>query len=497
MNSIKLNQGVDIPIYTKLFINNEYVESEAKTTIDVINPSTEKIICSISEGREADIDKAVSAAKIAFKEWEKVGLDRKVKMFFNLADLLEKQVKEFSYLESLDNGKIIGDAENEINNIVEIIRYHGGWSDKLTGNTFTTAGDYTIQTRRVPFGVVGLISPWNYPLKMCAWKIFPALAAGNTIVLKPSEETPLTILKLCSLFKEAGFPPGVLNVVPGYGHLAGDRLSMHSDVSNISLTGSTLTGRKIMKASAETNLKKVHLELGGKSPIIVFNDADLEIALTWAINAAFKNSSQNCCCGSRLFIQEGIYEEFLKKMVEQANNIKVGDAFEPETNIGPVINERQFKSILGYINHGKNVEKLKMECGGGRLYEKGYFIQPTIFSNVPDDSKLAKEEIFGPVICVMKPFITIQEAVERANNTDYGLCSGIFSTDTATQEYFARNIQTGGVCINNYKGSMLNVPFGGMKQSGFGRDNGFEVLLEYTTVKSIYYKNDLSKFNDN
>lgn len=397
----------------------------------------------------------------------------------------------------MDNGKPYADAYEDIKEVVRVIRYYGGLCDLISGKTFNTFDQYSIQSRRVPYGVVGCISPWNYPLLMFAWKVFPAMAAGNSVVSKISEETPLTALKFAKLFQELSFPKGLLNIITGYGHIAGERLTRHPDVNKISFTGSPLVGRLIMKASSETNLKNVHLELGGKSPMVVFADADLDNALDWVIEGAFRNTSQNCNCGSRLLLQEEIYDEFLKKLTERTKNLKVGLYSEEGVFIGPIINKKQYDNIWRYINQGTDNEKLQLTTGGKRPehLQKGYFIEPTIFANVSDDSKLAREEIFGPVLCVLKPFKTVEEVIQRSNDTIYGLASGVFTKDMSKAEYFVRNVDSGTVWVNYYNITPYNVPFGGMKLSGFGRDNGEEALHEYTTTKAIYYRYDFSKIN--
>ena len=412
IEKIKTHLNKETHYYTQLFINNKYVDSLSKTTIPVINPQNESVICSIQEGRQGDIDLAVDAAKKAFPGWCLTPLDVRVKLFMNLADKLESQIEDFAFLETLDNGKVYTDAVEDMEEVVRVIRYYGGWSDKIFGNSYTAFDDYTIHSRRVPYGPVGLISPWNYPLLMAAWKLFPALAAGNTIVLKPSEETPITILKLCSLFRDVGFPAGVVNVVTGYGHIAGDRLTMHKDILKVSFTGSTGVGRMIMKNSSDSNLKKITLELGGKSPVIICNDADLDLASFWVFDGIFRNTAQNCSAGTRIYVQEGVYEEFIKRLNERVSQMKIGDSFQKGNFMGPLINEKQFKRVLGYIDHGLNVEKLEKVCGGTRLFQKGYFVAPTIFRDVPDSSKLAREEIFGPVLVVMKPFKTLKEGLD-------------------------------------------------------------------------------------
>lgn len=493
LDKLPTHKGKYTTLETKLFINNEFVDSSSPNKIKVFNPSTEEEICEISQALEVDMDKAVDAAKNGFEAWSSVPIDRRARCFFTLADLLEKEKDEYAYIESLDNGKTYRDSLEDIDEVIKLIRYYGGWSDKITGSTYAPTDDWTIQTRRIPYGVVGLISPWNYPLMMCAWKLLPALAAGNSVVLKPSEETPLTILKLGNLIQKADFSAGLINILPGYGHIAGNHLSHHKGINRVSFTGSSATGRNVMKAAAESNLKGVHLELGGKSPMLVCSDADLDNAVFWVIDAAFRNSTQNCVAGTKIFVQEDIYEKFTKMLIEKTKEIKVGDAFNEENFIGPLINQKQFEKVMGYINHGIENEKLLLGCGGRRLYDKGYFVEPTIFLNVPEESKLAKEEIFGPVFCVMKPFKTIHEAIERANDSDYGLGAGIFTSNSSAQELFVRKIQAGSVWVNNYNINPYYVPFGGLKQSGFGRDNAYEALLEYTTTKAVYYKHDFSK----
>ena len=494
-NQITINtRGKKIFLETRFFINNEFVSGKGNQTIPIIDPSTEEIICEISEATEQDVDLAVQCALKAFPEWERFAIDKKARLFFRLADKLEENIEEFSIIESLNNGKPFNDAREDMKEVIRVIRYYGGWSDKLTGSTYANDGSMTIQSRKVPYGVVGLISPWNYPLLMAAWKLFPAIAAGNCAVLKCSEITPLTMLKFCHYFVEVGFPKGVVNVVPGHGHIAGERLIRHMDVSKISFTGSTAVGRKILKASSETNLKKVHLELGGKSPLVVFADANLDEAVKWAIDAAFRNSSQNCCAGSRLFVQDSIYDAFLKMLVSETKKIIVGSYKEDDNFIGPLVNKIQFDRVMNYIKIGTEQEKLNLCTGGKRLFDKGYFVEPTIYSNVPDSSKLAREEIFGPVLSVMTPFKTIHEALNRANSTEYGLGAGVFTSNMDTAEHFVRNIISGTVWVNVYNPTNYNIPFGGFKQSGFGRDNAYEGISEFTTTKAVYYMHDLDKF---
>jgi acyl-CoA reductase-like NAD-dependent aldehyde dehydrogenase len=478
----------NLKINTKLFINGEWVDSKKNQKIKVINPATEEVLCEVHEATEEDMELAIQSARKALTEWSSVALCERTKLFMKLADKVEQEIDHFSLLESLDNGKPYIDSVEDMKEVIRCIRYYGGLIEGVFGHTYTTTDEYTIHSRRVPYGVVGCIAPWNYPLLMCIWKILPALAAGNTVVMKPSEETPLTILKFAQVFSEVEFPKGTLNVVVGYGAVAGDYLSKSKHVNKISFTGSTNVGRMIMKASADTNLKSVHLELGGKSPIVVFSDADIENAVEWVVDGAFRNTAQNCCCSSRIFVEDGIYDDFVKRLVERTKKIKVGKYNEEGVFIGPLINARQLKNALNYIKIGKEDEKLEIVTGGNRIGDKGYFVEPTIFINVHDESRLAREEIFGPVLCVMKSFKSPNEALERANDTNYGLASGVFTKDMDKAEYFVRNIQAGTVWVNYYNITPYNVPFGGMKQSGFGRDNGIEAILEHTTTKSVYQR---------
>jgi aldehyde dehydrogenase (NAD+) len=484
--------------YTKLFINGEFVEGKKNSAIHVICPATEEKIVDISEATEEDVDLAVQAAEDAFKTWSNMPLDERVNLFHALADDIKKHLEEYTNLEALDNGKPYNDAIEDIKEVIRVIRYYAGCSDKIFGQTLTTCDDYTLSTRRIPYGIVGCIVPWNYPLLMAAWKIFPALAAGNAVILKPSEETPLTAIRLGQSLIDIDFPKGLLNIVTGYGATVGNAITKHFNINKVAFTGSTAVGRTILKASADSNLKHVHLELGGKSPLIIFGDYDIDQAVSWTIDGAFRNSSQNCCCSSRIFVEETIYEEFVKKLAEETRKIKVGSFKErsdfTELAIGPLINKRQYENSLSYIQSGHD-EGLTLVCGGGRPknLEKGYFIEPTVFSHVPDSSKLAKEEIFAPVLCVMKPFKNSEEVLARANDTSYGLAAGVLTSNINRAEYFVRHLQAGTVWVNSYNITPYNVPFGGMKQSGFGRDNGVLAIDEYTTTKSVYVKNDFSK----
>jgi aldehyde dehydrogenase (NAD+) len=485
-------RNTHVSLETRMFINNEFTNGIDNQTLSIINPATEEKICDINIATEKDIDLAVNSALHSTKSWEEMPVDERANLFFSLANKLEQNIREYSLIESLDNGKSILDSEEDVKETIRLIRYYGGWTDKILGSTYANSGDVTIHSRKVPYGIVGLISPWNYPLLMAAWKLFPALAAGNSCVLKCSEETPLTILKLCHLIKEVGFPKGVVNVLPGFGHIVGERLCRHEKVHKVSFTGSSIVGGKVVKASGESNLKKVHLELGGKSPIVICEDANIDEAVKWSIDAAFRNSSQNCSAGTRLFVQEKIYQDFLIKLTEETKKIKVGSFMGDDNFMGPLINRKQFEKVLNYIRIGRDQEMLNLLTGGKRMYDRGFFVEPTIFSHVPDNSTLAIEEIFGPVLVVMTPFKNINEALLRSNDTKYGLGAGVFTNDMSKAEFFVRGFEAGSVWVNFYNFTPFNVPFGGMKLSGFGRDCAYEGLSEFLTTKSVYYKNNLT-----
>ncbi|KAL4432607.1 hypothetical protein ABPG74_004900 [Tetrahymena malaccensis] len=473
----------------KLFINNEFVDGVKKTTIPVINPATEEKITDIAEATERDVELAIDAAKAAYPKWHATSLRERSMLLYKLAELIERDFATLVSLESLDNGKPIDGSEADIREVINNLRYFAGWADKVTGKTYASQTETLFYTRREPFGVVGLISPWNFPLLMCEWKFAPALAAGNCVVHKPSEETPLTILWLCRLFKEAGFPAGVYNCVPGYGPIAGETLARSHRVSKISFTGSTVVGRKIMEASSQTNLKKVTLELGGKTPVIVCPDGDLDMAVNLAWNAIMYNMGQCCIAGSRVFVHESVYEEFVKRLKAIESKVTIGCAF-TGANHGPQVNQTQMNKILGYLDHAKNVEKLECIMGGERWGTKGYFIKPTVYINVDDNSKLAQEEIFGPVLCILKPWKTVEEVIERANNTKYGLAGVVITKNMSLSDKLIREIQAGTIFVNTYCIPQSFIPFGGYKESGFGRDNGEEAILEYTQVKAVYYQLD-------
>ncbi|KAI6034639.1 aldehyde dehydrogenase [Pisolithus microcarpus] len=471
---------------TGLFINGQFVDGSDGTTIDVVNPTDGKVITSISEGTSKDVDLAVDAAEKAFETtW---GLNcpgnKRGLLLSKLALLMEKHTDELAALEALDNGKTFNTARSwDVPSAITCVRYFAGWADKISGRVIETTEERFTYTRHEPIGVVGQIIPWNFPLLMFIWKIAPALATGNTVVLKPSEFTPLTAIRMCHLAQEAGFPPGVLNVVTGYGNIVGSAISSHMRIQKIAFTGSTLVGRKIMEAAAKSNLKNVTLELGGKSPNIIFNDADLEQAVHWAMLGVFFNQGQSCIAGSRIFVQEGIYEEFLKRFTEKSRSIKIGDPFAPDTFQGPQISKIQYDRIMGYIDSGKK-EGAKIHIGGERHGSEGYFIQPTIFLDTNPDMCIVKEEIFGPVSVVIK-FKDEEDIVRQANDTVYGLAAAVFTKDVNRAITTAHKLKAGTVWVNCYGLADPNTPFGGYKQSGIGREMGEYALANYTEVKAV------------
>lgn len=471
--------------YTQIFINNEFVDAVSGKVFPTVNPSTGKKIADIAEGDKADVDLAVEAAKAAFQRkgvWRQMDASARGKLLNKLADLVERDQNQLASLESLDNGKPFSKAVSDVHASSACLRYYAGWADKVTGETIPTDGPHLTYTRKEPFGVVGQIIPWNYPLAMLSWKWAPALAAGCTIVMKPAELTSLTALHMCSLAKEAGFPPGVINVVPGYGPTAGNAIIVHPEVRKVAFTGSEQVGKHVM-ASAATNLKKVSLELGGKNPLVVCNDVDVDEAAYIAYVGVFENSGQICIGATRTFVQEEIYDEFVKKAAALAKARKVGNPFSEQTEQGPQIDDRQFKKILEYIETGKK-EGAKLEAGGVRVGEEGYFIAPTVFSNVTDDMTIAKEEIFGPVQSIIK-FKTLDEAIERANNTNFGLASGILTKSLNNALTFANAVEAGSVWVNTYLAVAAQAPFGGYKQSGLGRENGLDGIEEYLETKTV------------
>jgi len=469
---------------TGLFINNEFVKAQDGKTFEVINPSDESVTCSVYEATEKDVDIAVSAARKAFEgPWRKETPENRGKLLVKLADLFEKNLDLLASIEALDNGKAANMAKVDIGMCAGCLRYYGGWADKIEGKVTDTGPDTFNYIKKEPIGVCGQIIPWNFPLLMWAWKIGPAIACGNTVVIKTAEQTPLGGLFAATLVKEAGFPPGVINVISGFGKTAGAALASHMDVDKVAFTGSTVTGRTILKASAGSNLKKVTLELGGKSPNIVFDDADIDNAISWVNFGIFFNHGQCCCAGSRIYVQEGIYDEFVKRFKERAQKNVVGDPFAKDTFQGPQVSQLQFDRIMGYIKAGKEAGA-KVEIGGNRKGDKGYFIEPTIFSNVTEDMKIMQEEIFGPV-CSISKFKTKEEVIATGNKTTYGLAAAVHTRNLNTAIEVSNALKAGTVWVNTYNTLHHQMPFGGYKESGLGRELGEAALENYTQTKSV------------
>ena len=473
----------------KLLINGKWVEAASGKTFPTYNPATGEVLSNIAAGDKEDIDRAVKAARAAFETgpWSKISASDRGRLLWKLADLLEKHAEEFAQLESLDNGKPLKIARAaDLPLSIDNFRYYAGWATKIEGNTISLGlakqGKFHAYTLREPVGVVGQIIPWNFPLLMAVWKLGPALTTGCTVVLKPAEQTPLTALRLGELIMEAGFPDGVVNIVPGYGETAGAALAAHPDVDKVAFTGSTEVGRLIVHAAAG-NLKKVSLELGGKSPNIVLEDADIEATIPGAASAIFFNQGQCCCAGSRLFVDKKIFDKVVDGVAQNASKIRVRQGFDPDSDMGPLVSEEQFNKVCGYLESGKK-EGAKAVTGGGREGNRGYFVQPTVLVNTTDNMKVVQEEIFGPVVTAI-PFSDINEIAAKANDTVYGLAAGIWTRDIKKAHALASKLRAGTVWINCYNVFDAALPFGGYKQSGWGREMGHEVLKNYTEVKSV------------
>lgn len=472
--------------YNQIFINNSFVNSVSGKTFATINPANKKTITNVAEGDKEDVDLAVNAARAAFQpnsEWRTMDASARGKLIYKFSELLEKNKINLANLESLDNGKPYSSSLLDVQLAVSILQYYAGFADKIHGKTIPSDGPYFTFTKRQPIGVVGSIIPWNYPIVLAIVKLGPALATGCTVVLKPAEQTPLTALYLAALSKETGFPDGVINVVPGYGPTAGKAISSHPDVNKVTFTGSTEVGKLIMEEAAKSNLKRVSLELGGKSPLVIFDDYDVDEAAKIAHDSVFVNMGQNCCAASRTFVQENIYDAFVKKAAELASNKKVGDQFDANTQIWPLVSEEQYNRVLSYIESGKK-EGAKLEAGGSKVGDTGYYVYPTVFSNVTDNMKIAREEIFGPVQQIIK-FKTLDEVINRANDTKYGLAAGILTKNMDTAMKYMDNINAGSVWINSYLVYSAQITFGGFNQSGLGRELGEDGLKEYLEIKTV------------
>ena len=470
---------------TKLLIDGQWRDSLSGKTFETINPATEEVIAHIAEGDAADIDLAVKAARKAFDTgpWRTMDARDRGKLMYKLADLIEENVDELAELETLDNGKPLNESRHaDLPLVIDCIRYYAGYADKIHGQTIPIRGNFFCYTKREPVGVAGQIIPWNFPMLMVAWKWGPALAAGCTIVLKPAEQTPLSALRLGELAMEAGFPNGVINIVNGFGETAGASLVRHPGVDKIAFTGEGSTAKIIMKSAADS-IKRITMELGGKSPNIVFEDADIDAAINGAVLGLYLNQGQCCCAGSRLFVQESIYDKFVETLAAKVQERKLGDPFHPETEQGPQVDQAQFDKIMSYIAKGK-AQGARCVAGGERFGNKGYFIKPTVFADVKDDMAIATDEIFGPVLSVIK-FKTIEEVIHRANTTDYGLAAAVWTRDIGKAHAIAGRVRAGTVWVNCYDVFDAAAPFGGFKHSGIGRELGEKGLENYTEHKTV------------
>ncbi|ODV80053.1 aldehyde dehydrogenase [Suhomyces tanzawaensis NRRL Y-17324] len=493
--SLPLEYEVTLPDGTKfqqpsgLFINNEFVKSKAGKTLDSINPGTGEVNGSVYAAEKEDVDIAVAAARAAFKPWKKMNNAERGQLLFKFADAVEAQLEKLSSIEAWDSGKTrdlnaLGDVEES----VAVFRYYAGWADKIHGQSIHPNPLKLAYTLHEPIGVCGQIIPWNYPFLMAAWKLAPALAAGNVVVLKTSEVTPLSLLHLAKIFKDVGFPPGVVNIITGYGATAGQALAEHMDVDKVAFTGSTATGKLIQKAAA-ANLKAVTLECGGKSPLIVRADADLDQAVKWGAEGIMFNNGQVCTSNSRIYVHEDVHDEFVKQLAAHVQEKYIqGDVFNSLALVGPQVSKQHFEKIMSYIDIGKK-EGANVVLGGEQNTEgdlaKGFFVKPTIFTNVTPEMRIVKEEIFGPVVSIGK-FSSDEEAIKLANDTEYGLGAAIFSTDITKAHNMAHDIEAGMVWINSSNDSDVHIPFGGVKSSGHGRELGEYGLINYTNTKAVH-----------
>ncbi len=470
---------------TKLLIDGDWAEGQ--DTFADVNPATEEVIAEVHEAGPDQVDAAVRSARRAFEDgWRDHDPHRRSELLWRLADLIQEHADELAEVETRDNGKpAFESGKVDLPSVVENFRYYAGWADKLSGETVPVSGPFLNYTLREPMGVVGAIVPWNFPLSLAAWKVAPALACGNAVVLKPAEQTPLTALLLGELALEAGFPPGVLNVVPGRGRPTGQALVEHPGVDTIAFTGSVETGKTVMRSAAES-LKKVSLELGGKSPNVVFADADLEAAVRGATTGIFYGKGEVCAAGSRLYVDRAVKDEFMDRLVERTGKMQPGDPTHPKTRLGPLVSKDQQEKVLSYIEAGRE-EGAELVAGGepATVDGKGYFVQATVFDDVDIDMKIAREEIFGPVLSVLD-FEDVDEAVAKANETIYGLAAGVWTRDVGKAHRFAREVKAGTVWVNTYNRYDSASPFGGVKQSGFDRDLGRHALEKYTQTKSVW-----------
>jgi aldehyde dehydrogenase (NAD+) len=477
-------------IPNKLFINGEFVDAQKGATFATFNPATEEKITDVASASPEDVDKAVKAARAQMEpgsEWQKMKPRDRAKVMWRLADILTARADEIGRIETIDNGKPIFESQFvDTPAAAECLYYFAGWSGKVTGDTVPVVENAFTYTLREPIGVVGAITPWNFPLMLAVWKIAPALACGNAVVIKPASNTSLSLLKFAEYAKEAGLPNGVLNVIPGRGRVVGNAIVDHPGVDAVAFTGSAEVGRELMARAAKT-LKKVSLELGGKSPNIVFADADLEAASRGALNAIFYGKGEVCAAGSRLLVEESVHDELMSKVIERANKMVAGDPLNPKTRLGAIVSKEQMDTVMRYIDSGKS-EGAKLVAGGERTdigTGKGYFVKPTIFDDVDPKMKIAREEIFGPVLATIR-FKDLDDAIAKGNSTVYGLAAAVWTRDVSKAHRAARAIKAGTVWVNTYNLYDPALPFGGFKESGFGRDQGKDALEKYTQTKSVW-----------
>ena len=471
----------------KLFIGGKWTDSASGKNFPTLNPATGEVITQLAAANEADVDAAVRAARVAFEggPWAQMSQADRGRLLLKIADLIEKSIDELAYLETLDNGKPIFESRYvDMPMVVDVFHYYAGWATKIHGETIPVRGPYFDYTLREPIGVVGAIVPWNFPLLLASWKLAPALACGNTVILKPSELTSLTALKFADICQQAGVPDGVVNVLTGDGPVAGMGLVKHPGVDKIAFTGSTQTGKSIMRAGADT-LKRITLELGGKSPNIILDDADLDAAVKGAFNGIFYGKGEVCCAGSRLFVSKKAHDAFVEKLVERTKKLQPADPLDPKTRLGAVVSETQLKKDMEYVEVGKK-EGAKLVLGGERAQVggKGYFMQPTIFDGVRNETRLAQEEVFGPVLSVLE-FSDVDEAIREANRNPYGLAAAVWTRDIGKAHTIAQRLQAGTVWVNTYGVFDAAAPFGGYKSSGFGRELGPYALEHYTQIKNV------------
>jgi aldehyde dehydrogenase (NAD+) len=474
---------------SKLLIDGKWLDGSDGQTFETYNPANGQLLAKVSQASVADVDRACRAARKAFESssWSRMNAADRGMLLFRLADLVEKNLDDLAALESLNSGKIISDSRGDIGLVINSLRYYAGWADKIEGSTIPIRGSYFAYTLKQPVGVVGQIIPWNFPLLMLAWKWGPALACGNTIVMKAAEQTPLTALRMGELALEAGFPDGVINLVSGFGETTGDAIVSHPEVDKIAFTGHYETAKTIQKRAADT-LKRVTFELGGKSPIVVFDDCDVDEAVQGAFAANYWHAGQCCSAGTRVYVQEGVHHEFVDKLAERVKSRRIGNPLDPTTEQGPQISQEQTDRIMRYIDVGVK-SGARLVTGGKKFGNVGYFVEPTIFDDVSDNMVIAREEIFGPVASIL-PFQSPDTVISRANDSNFGLAAAVFTRDVKKAHRFAEQIKAGFVWVNCYFVLDANLPFGGYKQSGFGRDNGEAALEHYTELKTVILSKD-------